>query len=41
MKELLFYFSSGARTDLQNNDRKYAYELTKDPETAALIRQAG
>lgn len=31
---------NGARADLQNNDKKYAYELAKDPETAALVRQA-
>ncbi|KAL5004340.1 hypothetical protein ScPMuIL_017796 [Solemya velum] len=30
----------GARADLKNNENKLAYELAKDPETAALIQQA-
>ncbi|KAL3865896.1 hypothetical protein ACJMK2_043244 [Sinanodonta woodiana] len=30
----------GARADLKNNDNKLPYELAKDPETAALLRQA-
>ena len=37
----ILFSISGARADLRNNDKKYPYELAKDPETAALVRQAG
>ena len=31
----------GARVDIRNNENKTAVELTKDPEVATLLRQAG
>ena len=38
--EMHCYFI-GAKADIQNNDGKKPIELTKDPETAALLKQAG
>jgi len=31
----------GAQTDITNNDSKTAFDLAKDPETAALLQHAG
>ena len=36
-----YFCCTGARADLRNNDNKLPWELAKDPETAALVRQAG
>lgn len=32
---------AGARVDIRNNENKLAVDLTKDPEVAALLREAG
>ena len=32
---------SGALTDIRNNESKMAFDLAKDPETAALLQHAG
>ena len=32
---------AGARTDIRNKDGRTAYELAKDPESAALLKRAG
>ena len=32
---------SGARTDIENNESKTAFDLAKDAETAALLQHAG
>jgi len=32
---------TGARTDIENNESKTAFDLAKDAETAALLQHAG
>lgn len=36
-----FVFLPGARVDIKNNEGRLPLDLTKDPECAALIKQAG
>ena len=37
----LFVMLTGAQVDLRNNDKKLPSDLTKDPEVAAMLREAG
>lgn len=37
----LSFLFQGARVDIKNNEGRLPLELTKDPECAALIKQAG
>ena len=37
----LFTLSIGSRIDLKNNDNKRPLDLTKDPEVAVILREAG
>ena len=38
---VFLFFLPGARVDIKNNEGRLPLDLTKDPECAALIKQAG